>query len=124
MFKYLGIALGKTWKPEAVNPLVLGEMKQAAAGIGKLMAANVGILDPLQGGWAIPPANVGMPGADYKTRAIVAVLGLTANTIEQAIYYNALLDSEGEPLTGAKRYTATFTEPMAYIEPSRRASGR
>ncbi|WP_170153209.1 DUF1254 domain-containing protein [Roseiarcus fermentans] len=117
MFKYLGIELGKPWKPEAVNPAVLAEMKQAAAGVGKLMAANVAIRDSLQGGWAIPPGNVGMPGADYLTRAIIAVVGLTANTVEQAIYYNGLLDSEGAPLTGAKRYTATFSQPMTYIEP-------
>ncbi len=116
VFKYLGIELGKAWKPDAVNPVVLGGMTQAAISIGKLMAANVAIRDALQRGWAIPPANVGMPGADYLTRAIVAVLGLTANTVEQAIYYNGLLDSEGAPLTGAKRYTTTFTEPMAYIE--------
>ncbi len=30
MFEYLGIALGQRWKPEAVNPLILDEMKQAA----------------------------------------------------------------------------------------------
>jgi len=117
MFKYLGIELGKPWRPDVVNPAVLAEMKQAAAGVGKLMAANVAIRDALQGGWAIPPANVGMPGADYLTRAIIAVVGLTANTVEQAIYYNALLDSEGAALTGAKRYTATFSRPMTYIEP-------
>ena len=116
-FKYLGIELGKPWRPEAVNPAVLGGMKQAAAGIGRLMAANVAIRNAVQGGWAVPRANVGLPGADYLTRAIVAVLGLTANTVEQAIYFTGLLDAEGEPLTGAKRYTATFTQPMPYIEP-------
>jgi hypothetical protein len=28
-----------------------------------------------------------------------------------------LLDSNGQPLTGAKRYTITFTKPMDYLEP-------
>jgi hypothetical protein len=68
-------------------------------------------------GWAIPPSNVGMSGADYLVRAVVAVFGLTANTPVEAIYYSGLLDSNGQPLTGAKRYTITFTKPMDYLEP-------
>ena len=31
-------------------------------------------------GWDIPPANFGATGADYLTRGINSVLGLTANT--------------------------------------------
>jgi len=116
-FRYLGIELGRLWKPETVNPAILRSMKETAAGIGKLMLANVAIGGGLANGWVIPPANVGMPGADYLTRAIVAVLGLTANTAEQAIYYTGLLDANGEALTGAQRYTITFTEPMTYIKP-------
>ena len=116
-FKYLGIELGQKWRPEAVNPAVLSGMKRAAAGIGRLMLGNVAIGGGLRGGWVIPPANVGMAGADYLTRAIVAVLGLTANTLEQAIYYTGLLDAKGEALTGAKRYTLTFATPMTYIQP-------
>ena len=116
-FRYLGIELGRPWKPEKVNPAILRSMKESAAGIGKLMLANVAIGGGLANGWVIPPANVGMPGADYLTRAIVAVLGLTANTAEQAIYYTGLLDATGEALTGAKRYTITFAEPMTYMQP-------
>ena len=116
-FKYLGIELAQAWRPEAVNPAVLNEMKRAAAGIGRLMLANVAIGGGLRGGWVIPPANVGMAGADYLTRAIIAVLGLTANTLEQAVYYTGLLDAKGEALTGAKRYTVTFAPPMTYIQP-------
>ena len=115
-FKYLGIKFGETWRPEAVNPIVLSEMKRAAAGIGRLMLANVAMGGGLQRGWVIPPANVGMAGTDYLTRAVVAVMGLTANTLEQAIYYTGLLDAEGEPLTGAKRYKITFAAPMTYIQ--------
>jgi hypothetical protein len=116
-FKYLGFNLGRPWNPEAVNPLVLREMKQAAAGIGKLMLASLAIVGAPQSGWALPPVNIGMAGADYLTRAIVAVIGLTANTLEQAIYYTGLTDASGGPLTGAKLYTATFTGPMDYLEP-------
>src|SRR5271165_582252 len=35
-FKYLGIELGKPWKRESVNPLILAQMKQAAQEIGPM----------------------------------------------------------------------------------------
>ena len=65
----------------------------------------------------IPPLNVGMAGSDYTTRATVAVFRLTANTIVEAIYYSGVLDGNNQPMTGAKRYTITFKEPMHYIQP-------
>jgi hypothetical protein len=46
-------------------------------------------------GWGISPANFGVPGADYLTRGMNAVLGLTANTIIEAIYCLATTDGHG-----------------------------
>jgi hypothetical protein len=115
-FEYLGIELGKPWRRERVNPTVLAQMKLAAAGIGPMMTSLLQILGSSAKGWIIPPANVGMPGADYPGRAIVAVFGLTANTPTEAIYYSAFADGHGQPLTGAKRYTMTFSAPMEYIK--------
>jgi len=56
-FRYLGIELGRLWKPETVNPAILRSMKETAAGIGKLMLANVAIGGGLANGWVIPPAT-------------------------------------------------------------------
>lgn len=117
VFTYLGIELGKQWKREEVNPLVLGQMKAAAAGIGEMMNDSLAVGGRVANGWIIPPPNMGMAGADYLSRAIVAVFGLTANTPTEAIYYSAQLDGDGQPLTGAKRYTMTFKEPMNYLTP-------
>jgi hypothetical protein len=44
-------------------------------------------------------------------------LGLTGNTVEQAIYYGGFLDGNNEALTGKKRYTLTLKEPMLYAQP-------
>lgn len=44
-FKYLWIELGKQWKPENVNPLLLAQMKTAAANVG---ARSLGFM-PLGG---------------------------------------------------------------------------
>ena len=114
--KHLGIELGKSWRRETVNPQILEQMRSAAARIGPMMMPLLPILGNTTNGWNIPPANVGMPGADYPARAIVAVFGLTSNTPSEAIYYTSVTDGAGQPLNGAKRYTLTFKEPMQYIK--------
>jgi DNA sulfur modification protein DndE len=48
---------------------------------------------------------------------MVAVFGLTANTVTAAIYYSAVPDGNDQPMTGAQRYTMSFTEPMNYLKP-------
>jgi hypothetical protein len=115
-FTYLGIELGKPWRRGSVQPQILQEMETAAKGIGSMMMPLLPILGNTADGWNIPPANVGMPGADYPARAIVAVFGLTSNTPEEAIYYTSVSDNAGKPLTGANRYTLTFKEPTPCIK--------
>jgi DNA sulfur modification protein DndE len=114
-FKYLGIVLGKPWKRESVNPVILAQMRAAAQEIGPMMQ-SMSLVVRSSHGWTIPPANVGLSGADYLTRAIVAVLGLLANTPNETIYYSAFRDGGGATLNGAKHYTITFAPPMTYIK--------
>ncbi|MFO1477814.1 MAG: DUF1214 domain-containing protein [Verrucomicrobiota bacterium] len=116
-FEYLGIKLGKQWKPEDVNPLILAEMKKAAASIGDLALGTMPLAGTLKHGWVIPPANTGNAGPDYLSRLCVAVFGLTANISTEAIYYSGVLDGNNQPMTGAKKYTLTLKQPMAYAKP-------
>jgi hypothetical protein len=111
--KYLGIVLGKQWKREDVNPYVLAQMKIAAQEIGPMMQSLTLTVKTVNG-WTIPPADVGLFGGDYLTRAIVAVIGLLANTPSEAIYYSAFRDGTGASLSGSKRYAITFTPPATY----------
>ena len=99
-FKYLGIILGKQWKPEDVNPLILAEMKKAATEIGDLALGTMPLAGTLKNGWVIPPANTGYAGSDYLSRLDVAVFGLTANISTQAIYYSGVLDGNNQEMTG------------------------
>jgi hypothetical protein len=115
-FKYLGIVLGQPWKRESLNPLILEGMKSAAIQVAPMMMPLIPVLGITKNGWNIPPANLGMPGADYPGRAIVALFGLTSNTPREAIYYTSVADSHGQKLTGTRRYTLTFKEPMHCIE--------
>ena len=115
-FKYLGIGLGQKWQRESINLLILSEMKSAAQRIAPMMMPLIPILSVTANGWNIPPANVGMPGADYPGRAIVAVFGLTSNTPEESIYYTSVTDGRGQKLSGGKRYTLTFQEQLGCIK--------
>jgi hypothetical protein len=114
-FKYLGIELGKAWRRDAVPPPILQAMSSAAKGIGPMMIALLRIAGRPSNGWIIPPANVGMAGADYPSRAIVAVNGLTANIPQEAIYYTSISDDNGVPLSGGKRYGLTLKDSMPCI---------
>lgn len=102
-FQYLGIELGKQWKPEYVDPLILAQMKKAAQQIGLLALGTMPLAGTLKNGWVIPPANTGFGGTDYLSRLDVAVFGLTANTTKQAIYYSGVLDGNNQPMSGAKK---------------------
>jgi hypothetical protein len=60
------------------------------------------------GGWILPASNIGDYGTDYDFRAQIAVLGLGANTPDEAIYPTGLTDSSGTMLNGANDYRITF----------------
>jgi hypothetical protein len=70
-----------------------------------------------EGGWLLPASNIGDYGTDYEFRAQIAVLGLGANTPDEAIYPTALTDSSGALLNGANDYRITF--PPGEAPPAR-----
>jgi hypothetical protein len=69
------------------------------------------------GGWLTLDPRVGRYGTAYDLRALVAVVGLGANTPEEAIYPTGLADSTGQLLNGAKRYRIVF--PAGQEPPAR-----
>lgn len=119
-FKYLGIELGKTWTPDNVDPLFLAEMKKVVPEIGPMMAETVYVIGPNANGWMGTPYNLAAattpPNADYLTAAISAVVGLTANTVEEAFYLWGQYDYKMEGLTGEKQYTLTLPADFPYTQ--------
>lgn len=113
-YRVLGLILGKQWTPEDVAPFVLQQMKDTASQIGGLLA-NAAVVSRTKNGWVIPQYNTGNAGADYLTRAVVAVAGLTANTTTEAVYYSGVTDNAGHLLTGATNCTITFARDMSYL---------
>jgi hypothetical protein len=116
MFKPLGLELGKQWDRSKVDPIVLKARSSAAKEIPDLM--NTIPFGRLENGWFIPPSTIGDPRTDYRIRAIVARVGLTANAPREAVYLDGMLDADDNRLTGAKRYTMTFKQTPSFHEPS------
>lgn len=119
-YKYLGIELGKKWNPDNVDPLFLAEMKKVVPEIGPMMANMVYVIGPHANGWMATPYNLAAattpPNADYLTAAISAVVGLTANTVEEAFYLWGQYDYKMQKLTGEKKYTMTLPVDFPYLQ--------
>lgn len=115
MFKLLGIEFGKQWDMSKVSPVILASMKQAAQQIGALNA-NLPV-GKIVNNWFMPPVAIGNAQANYFLRAIVARVGLTANTPQEAIYFMTSMDSESHDLMSNKKYTVTFKQLPPFISP-------
>jgi hypothetical protein len=67
--------------------------------VKKLMTEN---------GWIVMPKDMGNYGADYMTRAGIAMVGLGAIQPVDISYPTAFDDGEGKPLDSSKRYVLHF----------------
>lgn len=114
-FKPLGLELGKNWNRSKVSPVVLAVMEKAAKDIAPMLN-ELPFGTNYQGAF-IPAPTIGNSQTDYRTRAVIARIGLTANTPFEAVYWIYTVDGTGQPLTGAKRYTMTFKGEIPYIKP-------
>jgi hypothetical protein len=110
--KPLGVGPGLSPEHAGLSPGVLaalykGVADEAAAlpGAARLQAYNAALQTD---GWFLPPSNIGDYGTDYAFRASVAVLGLGANTPNEAIYPTGIADASGTLYDGANRYRLTF----------------
>lgn len=68
-------------------------------------------------GWIKANPNIGRFGTDYAYRAQIAVVGIGANTEEEAIYPGSLADSDGALLDGSNDYRMVF--PADDLPPAR-----
>jgi hypothetical protein len=90
-----------------------------AKALGAAAAAGHGALDQLvagaehepshsNNGWATTPPDTGKFATAYVDRAVVAVIGLGANTNSTALYLREDRDSADRPLTGRHVYVVHF----------------
>lgn len=115
MFAPLGIELGKSWDRSKATPEVLEAMANASANIGRVLGHME--FGTIYKGAFLPPVTIGNSGTDYLTRAVIARVGLTANTPVESVYWMYTMDTEMKPLTGDKKYTITFEREIPYYTP-------
>jgi hypothetical protein len=109
-FASIGVVPGKSFDLKSLHPAVARGLE---ASIRDAQAKIIGNAKAPHGktlnGWEFM-SNLGTYGADYLWRAAVALVGLGANLPEDAVYPRATKDSNGQPFSGANRYSVQFAE--------------
>lgn len=129
-FKY-GAELMKLHPPHATDWSTIARMKRIGLEPGKFDAGNLdadlraaleqGAVDGLKlmkektptiarvvNGWQMNTDTMGVYGDYYLKRAIIAMAGLGANQVVDAIYPINVADADGKPLTGENKYVLRF----------------
>jgi hypothetical protein len=81
----------------------------ATAGL-KLMQDKAPTIARVTNGWQMNTATMGVYGNYYLKRAIVAMVGLGANQVEDAIYPLNVSDADGKPVTAENKYVLHFSK--------------
>jgi uncharacterized protein (TIGR03000 family) len=103
----IGIVPGKDFDIAKLDAAVAKGLERAPkAGQEKIMA-HFKTAGKDVNGWRYL-TQTGLYGTDYLQRAAVAAVGLGANLPEDAIYPVSLVDSEGQPYSGANKYVIHF----------------
>jgi len=106
--KKIGIEPGKSFDMAKLDPAIRNAVTRAPDEGQKLMAWKMPTLARVVNGWSMNTDTMGVYGNYYLKRAIVAKIGLGANSPEDAIYPLNLGDENGKPLDGANNYTLHF----------------
>lgn len=106
----LGIQLGKPFVLSKLDPAVQAALTDLPEATLKKIEANRNGLGKKVNGWVVT-TGLGVYGpSDLLKRATVAAFGWPANRQEDAVYPYTEVDSAGEKLTGANKYTLTFAK--------------
>jgi len=105
----LGIVPCKPFDFAALDPAVQTALKDLPQTGLKAIEANKNNMGKMVNGWVISK-GLGRYGTDYMKRAVVAAFGWPANLEDDAVYPYTEVDSKGEKLTGANKYTLTFAK--------------
>lgn len=110
----IGIEPGKPFDITNLDAATQAALKDVGKAGMQRIEANQGNMGRKENGWNVT-VGLGVYGADYLKRATVAAFGWPANLQEDAVYPYTFVDSTGEKLTGAGKYTLTF--PKDQIPP-------
>jgi hypothetical protein len=103
--KRIGLEPGKSFDAAKVSADILA---QGAADGLKLMHETMPTIARITNGWQMNTNTMGVYGDYYLKRAIVAMVGLGANQVEDAIYPINVADADGRPVRGEDSYVLHF----------------
>jgi hypothetical protein len=105
----IGIVPGKPFEMGKLDPAVQTALKDTPKTALKKIEANKDALGAIVDGWVVTK-GLGTYGTNYIKRAVVAAFGWPANQQDDAVYPYTEVDSTGQKLTGANKYTLTFAK--------------
>jgi hypothetical protein len=103
----IGLEPGKGFEVAKINPEVLA--RASGAGL-KFMKDKQPTLARVTNGWQMNTDTMGVYGNYYLKRAIVAMVGLGANQVDDAIYPINIADADGKPVRAEDRYILHFSK--------------
>ena len=105
----IGLVPGQPFDMSKLDPAVQAALKDINKAAMKRIQDNKESLGELVNGWIVTK-GLGQYGTNYTKRAVVAAFGWPANLQEDAVYPYTTVDSKGQKLTGANKYTLTFAK--------------
>jgi hypothetical protein len=104
----IGIVPGKPFEMSKLDPAVQTALKDIPQSALKKIEANKNSIGEMVNGWVVAKGLGTYGPNDYLKRAVVAAFGWPANQELDAVYPYTEVDSTGQKLTGANKYTVTF----------------
>ena len=104
----LGIEAGKPLQFDSLADDVRAALNSAPKAMLEKMRQVIPTLNPVVNGWSFATSGMGVYGTDYLFRAVITMVGLGANLVEDAVYPLLLHDSNGDPLVGDRSYVLHF----------------
>ena len=105
----INVGAGKTFDAALLGEGAAERWTQMLQGLRATLAADGTKYAQKLGQWIYYGKPIGDFGTEYPYRAIIALAGLGANTVDVAIYPKRDTDENGAPLTGEKTYTLHFS---------------
>jgi hypothetical protein len=103
----IGIVPGQPFDMNKLDPAVRAALNDIPQTALRKIEANKASVGEIVNGWIVTK-GLGTYGTNYMKRAVVAAFGWPANQEKDAVYPNTEVDSTGQKLTGANKYTLTF----------------
>jgi hypothetical protein len=106
--RHLGIVPGESFDSASVSKEITEAINGVPAEAQQHMMAVMPTMARIANGWSMNTDTMGVYGNYYLKRAIVTMIGLGANSVEDAIYPLQVSDADGNGTEGSSRYVLHF----------------